>query len=352
MSFTTDQTQTQINTAVGAFLLLHSSNQAIIEADVAENDSAWYPIIMNELGAAENLVVQWRQNGFLYFKQQVLQAIMSAGQAFLNAQQPIDTLFQQLQNNFSSTTRQQIVDQLNQLSSPIQSLNDSINSYLTQLKNFQVNMETPLNNMEKTAAQVQSQAADIQSEIEQINAHIADLKQQIITDRKAIAEAKKKRDEGIGETIFGIIFAPFTGGLSLILAGIGVASIAEGEEKINQLESTISNYQSEISNDQSHLQQDQRQIATLKSLNMSLEIAIQDMNYTQTALDSLRTTWSFLNGELSTAAQKVANSNTAQEAIMQKVWFDAAINVWSEIVPFCQQLTNNNAPQPKRVTIG
>lgn len=351
MSFTTDQTKSQINSAMGAFLLLHSSNQALIEADVAQNSSPWYQIIMNELGNAENLVVGWRQNGFLYFKEEVLQSIITTGQAFVNSQEQINKLFQQLQENFSTSTRQQIVDQLNQLNAPIKTLDSSIFTYLSKLKSYQVAMETPYANMEKTAAQVQAQAANIQAEITQINAHIANLKQQVIADRKAIAEAERKSDEGIGETIFGIIFAPFTGGLSLILAGIGVASIAEGEEKTHQLESTISSYQSQIVNDQSHLSQDQRQVATLKSLTMSLEIAIHDMTLTQTALDSLRITWNFLDGELLTAAQKIGKSNTAKEAIMEKVWYDAALNVWLDIIPFCQSLAANNAPVPKHVKI-
>lgn len=352
MSFSTDQTKSQINQAVGAFLLLHSSNQALIEADVAENSSPWYHEIMNELGHAEDLVVDWRQNGFLYFKTQILQTIVTTGQAFVDSKPQIDALFEQLQTHFSSTTRQQIVNQLNQLNAPVASLDNSIATYLDKLKSFQVAMQTPYNNMEQTAALVQAQAKDIQSEITQINAHIANLKQQIISDRKAIAEAKEKRDEGIGETIFGVIFAPFTGGLSLILAGIGVASIAEGEEKVHQLKSTISKYQNQIAGEQSHLAQDQRQIATLKSLSMSLAIAIQDMSYTQSALDSLRTTWTVLAGELEEAANKVKQSNTAKQAIMQKVWYDAAIGVWQEIIPFCEKLAANNAPQAERVSIG
>ena len=327
MSFNADQTNQQVSNSMGAFVLLHASNQALIEADAAQNTSSWYPIIMQKLGNAEDLFVDWRQSGFLYFQQEVLEAVITAGQAFVDAQPAIDAQFDQLSKTFDPALKAKIVAALKAL-------------------------ETPLTNMEKTAAEVQAQAAKIQSEINSINAKIANLQAQIKTDRDAIAKAKAKRKSGIIETIFGVVFAPFTGGASLILAGIGVASIVEGEDKIHEMQKTISQYQGEIASDTSTLNQDERQIATLHGLTLSLNIAVTDMQATQAVLDSLRTTFTVLVGSIDDAADKVDQATTAKDALLEKVFFDASVTAWKEVVSFCQTLAANNAPTPTRVQIG
>ena len=57
MAFSGATTKEQLNQSMNAMLLLHSSCQAIIEATIAQIDSSWYNTIVNELGAAEELVV-------------------------------------------------------------------------------------------------------------------------------------------------------------------------------------------------------------------------------------------------------------------------------------------------------
>lgn len=352
MAFNADQTNQQVSESMGAFVLLHASNQALIEADVAQNPSPWYDIIMTELGAAENLVVGWRQSGFLYFKQEVLQAVIAAGEAFTGSKSEIDAEFEQLKAKFDQTTLDKIFAELTALDAPITQMDTSIQAFLGRLKTLESDMQTPLTNMEKTAGEVQKQADKIQSEINTINAHIASLKKQIKVDRDAIAKAKAKRKAGIIETIFGVVFAPLTGGASLILAGIGVSSIVEGEDKIKQMQGTISGYQKQIAGDTAHLDRDEKQIATLKALSMSLEIAVSDMQATQTALDALRTTFTFLKGNIETAADKVKRAENAADALLQKVWYDAAVETWADIISFCKALDANDAPQPERVQIG
>lgn len=348
MSFNADQTNQQVSNSMGAFVLLHASNQALIEADAAQNTSSWYPIIMQELGNAEDLVVDWRQSGFLYFQQEVLEAVITAGQAFVDAQPAIDAQFDQLSKTFDPALKAKIVAALKALETPLTTMDSSIGQFLNRLKQLESDMQTPLTNMEKTAADVQAQAAEINS----INAKIANLQAQIKTDRDAIAKAKAKRKSGIIETIFGVVFAPFTGGASLILAGIGVASIVEGEDKIHDMQKTISQYQGEIASDTSTLNQDEPQIATLHGLTLSLNIAVTDMQATQAALDSLRTTVTVLVGSIDDAADKVDQATTAKDALLEKVFFDASVTAWKEVVSFCQNLAANNAPTPTRVQIG
>ena len=352
MPFNAPQTNQQVTDAIGAMLLLHSSCQALIEASITPSDSPWYTILDQELGAAENLVVAWRQNGFLYFQQDILAQIITCGQAFLAAQAGIDGLFQQLESRFTTKLQSQIVSAICLLETPVNGMIGQLQAYGLKLNAFQQAMQVPYAAMNTSIAQIQSQEADIQAQISSINAQIANLQQQVTTDRAAISKAKAARDGGIAETIFGILLAPFTGGLSLILAGIGVGTIAEAQEQVNQLQSTISGYQSTIAGDQQNLSTDQQQVATLNGLAMSVSLALSDIGAIQTALLALQTSWGVLDGEAQNAASDVQNAQTAAAAIVAQVWFDSACDTWQSIVTFAQQMIANNAPEPDIVTIG
>jgi predicted nucleic acid-binding Zn-ribbon protein len=352
MSFDAKLTEQQITQSMGAMLLLHASNQALIEVSITPSASPWYKVLNGELATVENLVVDWRQNGFLYFQQEILEQIVACGQAFAGQQATIDGLFKKLEGDFSAGIKQQIVDALTTLEAPINGMVAQIAAYSGKLAQYEKDLSAPLHQMEVTSAQIQAQAANIQAEINTINAKIANLKKQVIIDRRAIAKAKAARSRGIAETIFGILLAPFTGGVSLILAGIGVGTIAEAEEKVKSLESTISGYQSSIASDQTKLNSDEKQISTLHGLTMSVEIAISDVKDIDAALDSLRTTWGVLLGSLQNAVKDVQRSDNAQAAIVAQVWYDAACNTWKDVISFAQELTANNAPTPTHVTIG
>ena len=227
-----------------------------------------------------------------------------------------------------------------------------LGAYTDKLQTYQVDLEVPHHKMEATAAAIQAEAAKIQAEIATINEQIASLKKEVIADRNAIAKAKKARTDGILETIFGVLLAPVTGGLSLILAGIGVGSIAEAEEKIHSLQSTISRYQSTIVSDQQHLSDDEKQIATLSGLTISTEIALSDIAAINTALDDLRVTWGVLLGQLNKAASDVTSAQGVDDALVAQVWFDAACITWKNIVDLAEQMSANNAPTPTHVTVG
>lgn len=352
MSFDPAQTEQQLSYSIGAMVLLHASNQALIEVSITPSDSPWYQTLSAELGAIENVIVDWRESGFLYFQQQILQQVVTCGQAFLAARPGIDAQFDQLKVNFDPALKQEIADELASLQKPVGAMQDSLSAYLARLQQFQVALDTPHHNMVVTIAQIQANAAEIQAQITAINQEIANLQQQLVTDRQAIAKAKAAEHRGIAETIFGVLLAPFTGGLSLILAGIGVASIAEAEEKVSELESQISSSQAKIVGDQGELSDDQKQITTLKGLTMSVDMALSDIDNIDASLADLRTGWSVLTGELQTESQNVANANNAQSALMSKVWFDAACIGWQNIIQFAQDYSTANAPVPKHVQIG
>jgi len=352
MAFDALQTNQQISNSIGTMLLLNASCQAVMEASIAPSSSPWYPILDQELGRAENLVVGWRQNGYLYFQQQILSQIYACAQAFLAAQPTLDGLFEQLQNQFDSSLQSEIVASLNALETPVQVMINATNAYTGKLSTFNTQLAVPYASMNESVAQIQAQEADIQEQISIINAQIAQLQQQVQTDRQAIASAEARKTSGLVETIFGVLLTPFTGGLSLVLAGIGVASIAQAQEQISSLQTTISQYQSTISGDQQNLSSDQQQVATLGGLAMSLSLVLNDVTDMGTALGALNTSWGVLSGELGGAAADVSEARSTQQAIVAQVWFDAACNTWQAIADFVETMQANNAPQPNLVSIG
>ncbi|MGH8383269.1 alpha-pore-forming cytotoxin subunit MakE [Pseudomonas sp.] len=352
MAFDASQTNQQISDSIGSMLLLNASCQALIEVSIAPSDSPWYPVLDQELGQAQDLVVGWRQNGYRYFQDEILGQIDACAKAFLAAQPGIDALFRQLQAQFDSSMQARIAAQLDALDTPVQGMVEAINGYTSRLTDFERKLGVPYANMNTSIAQIQAQEADIQQQISTINAQIQQLQQQVQVDRDAIAKAQAQKTRGFVETVFGVLLTPFTGGVSLILAGIGVATVAQAQEKIDSLQATITQYQATITSDQQTLSSDQQQVATLNGLTMSLSMALNDINAIDTALDSLKVTWSVLAGEITGAANDVAQAHDAQQAIVAQVWFDAACNSWRAVEDFVESMQDNNAPVPNRVAIG
>lgn len=352
MPFDPVQTGQQLSQSVSAMALLNSSCQGLIETSIAPSTSPWYDVLDQELGAAENLVVGWRQSGFLYFQQEIVQQVISCGNAFVDAQSGLDALFDQLEANFSATLQQQIVGQLDALETPVSAMVSAIASYATRLQQFETALATPAANMSKTVAQIQSQEADIQEQINLINQHLADLQQQLQTDRTALAKAEADQHRGIFETIFGILLAPFTFGGSLVLAGFGVATLAEAEQDIDHLQGEISGYQQQIVAAQANLTTDQQQVAALQGILVSVTVAQNDISSLFSALDGLRMTWTVLLGEVQGAATQVSSAQGYQDAVVAKVFFDGACNAWQQIVTLANTLAGFTAPVPNVVTVG
>lgn len=351
MSFQASKIQEETNTSMNAMLMLHASCQGIIQSDIQKVDTPWYPILSGELKNAEELVVGWRNNGFLYFKSAIFNSMISTGQTFLNQRVTIDGLYNQLNENYTETLKQNIVSQLQDLAAPIANISTQIGDYTQKLTVFGSKMQVIHSNMESTIGKIQAQEAVIKSQITEINQKIDNFKSQIKADREAIAKAKKAREKGIVETIFGVILAPITLGASLILAGIGVASIAEAESKISDMEKSISQYQKSIVSDQANLSDDQKEVTTLNSLLMGVGIALDDMNLISSALQVLEVSWASLGKELSQIISKTQQAENSADAIIGQAWFDAACLEWNAIIPHTQNLDNRTI-QTTRVTIG
>lgn len=351
MPFNGNDSIEQIDTSMNSILMLNASCQAVIEAEIQEVESSWYEQIDQELGIAEDLVLDWRRSGVLYFQTDILDAVSASGDFFLSSQAVINTLFTLLNEGFSAETKARLIAALQALQPPVQQLTDQVAVYLVKLRIFEMAMETPQSNMEITIAQVQAAEQQLQSEINIINLKIKELTTQIETDREAIAKARRERDAGIGETIFGVLLAPFTGGASLILAGIGVASIGEAEDLINNLQSQISDSQQTIANDQGTLSSDQKIVVTLNGLTMSTGLVLSDIGNINSALDSLRISWIVLNGELNGVLQQLGSATSAADTVVIQAWYDSACLQWNLIVDHVASLSNQQI-STTRVMIG
>ena len=133
-------TNSEIDASMGSILLLNSSCQAVIEAEITEVSSPWYDQLDHELGAAENLVVGWRRSGVLYFQTDILDTIADTGQAFTSAGPKINGLFAALEQNFSAAGKAELIAAMQGLEPAVQALIQQIADYLAKLGAFEQNM--------------------------------------------------------------------------------------------------------------------------------------------------------------------------------------------------------------------
>ncbi len=351
MSFQASKIQEETNLSMNAMLMLNSSCQGLIQSNIEKINTPWYPILSGELKNAEELVIDWRNNGFLYFKSAILNTMTTTGQEFLNNQIVIDDLYDQLNSNYSEALKIKIVSMLQNLAAPITNISGQMETYSQKLTDFGSKMQFIHSNMESTISKVQAEESAIKDQIKEINKKIENLRKQIKIDREAIAKAKSARKKGILETIFGVLLAPFTFGASLILAGIGVASIAEAESDISDMENSITGYQKSIVGDQTNLSKDQIEVATLNSLLLGTGMTLDDMNLISSSLQVLKVSWAALGTELAQIISKTEEAENAQEAIIGQAWFDAACLEWKTIIPHVENLDNRTI-QTKHVSIG
>lgn len=340
MSFNGPTVVDETRQFVNAILLFNSSSQAIMEASIDPVASSWYDTLNGLLGDAESLVIEWRQGAWLYYYDDSLQNIVSCGEAYLQNKSTVEALFDKLKADITPANRKALVDALDKLKPPADALISSMTDYQKALGKFEDKVQSVLDKMKHTVAEIQAQEHKIQDEIATINQKIKNLKSQIKTDREAIAKAKSARKKGIIETVFGVVFAPFTGGLTLILAGIGVSTIAQADDKIDEMQKSISSYQKDISQDQSQLSKDQREISTLHGLVISAELMIDDMNFIVQSLDPLRTSFTELSKELVQTLSKIDKAEQASEVIVAKAWYDAVCDELQTVVSEAKSMSN------------
>lgn len=342
------EVNSQLDAGLAGVALLDSSCQAVIQAEIEQVQSEWWEQLDQELGAAEKLVVNWRQSGVLYFNGEVVDAVGRGASAFLDARAPIEKLFESLAQHFDPGEKEQLVERFRALQQPVAAIAARIGDYLGKLGAFEKAMGGVQQRMETTVAEVQAKEAEIEATIKSINAQIKSLNEQVQTDREAIAKARSERTAGIFETVFGIVFAPVTGGLSLVLAGIGVASITEAEGAIGNLEGLISGFQQTIAGDQTTLTADQQIVATLNSLTMSTKLVLTDLESIARALDTLRATWIAFEGELEGVIAKLESAEDAAGLTVSHTWYAAACREWQDVAEHVAEIGHLPVKTEKR----
>lgn len=321
----------QLDASLSQVALLASSCQAVIEAEIKPVQSSWWPVLDQELGQAEELVAGWRRDGTIGFGSDVLTATSRCASSFLAARAPIEVLFAALAQHFEPAEKAQLVARFRELEAPVTEMISLIDSYRTKLAEFQGAMLGVEVEMGKTIAGAQAEEAEIKEQIVAINSRIESLEAQVKVDREAISAARAEESTGILETIFGALLAPLTGGASLILAGIGVASIAGADKAMEGLESEISGFQADIVSDQGEISDDQRIVATLEALTLSAKLVLGDIKSVDQALGDLRVKWTGFELELSSVITKLERAASKSELPAIELWYTAACGEWALI---------------------
>jgi hypothetical protein len=335
MTLNAQQITRQLSSNATAAANLSVSCQGILDTRLQPVASPWYANLNQELQQAQALAAEWRDRFAIELQTDVLTCVVHCGQAFATRRAIITNLFNSTAADFASV-KAQLVDELTSLQSSTRMIVSTTANYESQLRDWGQRLRGVQTSMSQTVGQIQAQAGDLQAQITATNIAIAAMTAEVIRDRQAIAEAQSQNTSGIVETVFGVLFAPFTGGLSLILAGIGVASIVEAQSKVNALESTIKSYQDRIVASQQALNRDQAQLVTLNGLLVSANIALSDVDVSSRMLDQVRTSWDAFFLEMSGVVSKISNAQNASVWVVEKAWFTAACNEWDTIVTGAQ----------------
>lgn len=344
---------TRIACSLSAMVLLNSSCQGVVETYISQipGSEPWYDNVQSGLDEVQQLVRDWRLSGNLYFNQSIVNGAVDTANAFITLKIEADALFDSLSNGFDADIQQQFVTLMDTIFAPVIAMDNSVQQYNSALNAWSAKVEEAGSSLNKTLNEIQSQEVKLEANIKSINEQIEDMQQQMKTDRQAIAKAKSKEKQGIYETIFGVVFAPFTGGLSLILAGIGVSSIVEAEQAVSGLEDSIKKSQGKISDDQGDLSEDQKQVVSLKALLLSVNSVLGDCAFISESLEVLQTTVGSLKQEADGVLEKLTSATTAEQLVMEKVWFEAAYIEWQAILAISRSLLQAS-PVISRKTCG
>jgi len=342
MNLNSTELKNNLCISTNSALMLNAACQAIIETYIQPSSSEWYSQIVSELSDAQALVKEWRTQGYLYFDQDIIAEITACGEAFINSQDVILNYFNVLQNQWSADIKNSLTEAFKTLVSPVQAMSNSINNYEVSLQQWGDKVQKVYDKLAQTINDIQAQESDLLAKIAAINASTEQLKNQIEADRQAIIKAQDKEKEGETETILGIILAPFTGGVSLILSCIGVASISEAEGQIATMQATINAYQNHIESLQQELGDDQKKITSLQMISLSASIVLGDIQSINTSLDPLKTIWDVYESALNGIIDKIDKADKLDDIIVCKAWFTAACNEWGEIVHHSASLQNIN----------
>lgn len=316
---------------------LAAACQGILDTHLAPSPSHWYGPLNSELMGLQQVAQRWRTEHEQRLRTDVVGAVVRGGQEFRSARQPIDQLFAAAEAD-PGGAKAQLQARLAALEESVRSITRAVSTYGDGLRRWGQELRQAHDRMGGTIGRVQEEAAGLQSEIGALNAQLAAMQQEIVRGRDAIARARSQRDKGIVETIFGVLLAPVSFGASLVLAGVGVSSIAEAEAQVRRLEQTIAGYAGRIAAAQAGMTQDQAQVASLRGLTLSGGIALSDAESALRLLDVVRTTWVAFGQELAGVIAKLQKAEGAATIVVEKAWWNAASQQWDLVLAGAQPL--------------
>lgn len=309
---------------------LTSACQGILQTKLNPSPSAWYRPLQAQLDQAQALARTWIERHAGALRTELLTCVIHCGQGFQRSRSRVTELFA-LAKTDPEAAKKGLQAQFSELQAKTEMILDTSSNYESGLKSWGQNLLQIHEQIGATVAGAQAEAATIRSQIAALNAEIGLLQGEITRHRQAIAAAKAERDRSIVRTIFGVLLAPFSGGLSLILTGIGVASIAAAESKVAAMQKTMEGYQMRIIAAQANMTQEQVQVATLQALLLPAGIALSDTNVASQLLGDLRVTWHSFLQELLSVMAKIAKAQNAEAILLEQAWFNAACAEWDLI---------------------
>lgn len=330
MSLDAQQVNASLDDTDSATRQITASCQGIVQTSVAPSSSPWYAEVARDLGQAQAVARQWLDGLADRFEETILVGVGQCAVAMRGAQQTLTPLFGQAEAG-STQAQSQVVAVLDGLVDQLSALPNAVDDYQAALRSWGQDLARAHDDLNRTIGQIQEQETTLSAQINATNAEIDSLNNEIKKGKKAIKDAESDRNKGIAETVFGIVLAPFTAGISLVLAGVGVSSIAEAETQIDHMEDQIHDAQRRIVDLQHGLTQDQAQIVTLQGLTMPLQMALDDTNTAEASLDVMRADWSAFDQELAGVIDKLRDADTADVWVLQKAWFDAAVDEWAQV---------------------
>jgi hypothetical protein len=309
---------------------LTAACQGILDTSLAPSSSHWYPVLHADLQALREVAARWQTQQAGRLLTDVVTSVAVGARAFLGSRDSMDRLFADAEKD-PGMARAALHAELVRLEEVVGAITRAAATYEEGLKRWGHGLQETHEKLSATIHQIQNEEAGLQGEIRGLNATMASMQAEIIRDRQEIAKAQRARDQGVVQTLFGVLFAPITGGLSLILAGIGVASIAEAEGKVKALEQLVANYQARIVAAQVNMSHDQAQVASLQALTLSAGIARSDSESAQKLLDSVRTSWEAFSQELAGVIRKIGKADSAPAMVVERAWWNATVREWELI---------------------
>lgn len=331
MTFNSDALLRDAGRATTADADIAAACHGILDTELRETGGDWYGPVNDALSQVKGLAQRWLTDYATMFRGTVLTDLRTQARAVTAMQPSVQSAFEALEAN-PDGDKTPVTDLLNRMKDAVEAVGQPIASYERTLQAWGNDLRPAQDNLNRVIGQVQDDAAHLQSQIAAINNQIGMLQGEIQKGRKAIDDAQSKRTSGIIETIFGVILAPVTLGTSLILAGVGVASIVEAESQIHAMEDQIRTHEAEIHDLTRDLDADQAQIVTLQGLLLPAQGASDSVALIEQRLVDMRATLDGFTGEVSEVVGDIDRATTAHSIVVAASWADAAFNEWAKVI--------------------